>query len=775
MNKKVFLYLIFLIISSGAFSQENIAGLLSNVKSAKPGDTIILANGTYRDAQLVLIGKGIPGKPVVIRAETPGKVMLTGNSFLKFGGDHLEVNGFHFTNGYTLNEPVIEFRKDNALPANHCRVTNCVIDDYSKPERFDTDSWIIFWGKHNRLDHSTIGDKLNGGTTLIVNLDDKRSQQNFHSVDSNYFAVRSRLGSNGGEEIRVGVSRYSLTSSNTLIAHNFFERVNGEVEIISIKSGDNRVYGNTFYECEGGLVLRHGSNNVVESNVFIGNNKPYTGGIRVINPGHKVFNNLIIECSGDRFRSAFGVLNGVPNSLINRYYQVTDADIHHNSFIHCNSILFGAGKDAERTLAPKNVTFTHNFISTKHNLLFDDANKDGGIQFKNNVYQANIILPPKGFNASKLKELVWNDLKLTVPADNNGADLSTLTRMTAATTGAKWYHPSVPVKRNPQTIRVTAGQSRELPSIINKASDGDVIVLDIAAEPYQLDKEIIINKAITIQAADTIRKIELVNVNEKSLPAFFIIENGGHLTVTGIRFNAAYQSYGNVNAGITTTVQKPMNRHYTLKVSNCEFYNYNEGSMSGIKATKSTFADTVIVASCLFRNISGTGIDFSAEKEDKGIYNVERIEITNSAFSNLLGAAVIVYRGGNDESTIGPSVLIDHCVFNEVNNVEQGSVVKLLGAQQASITNSIFYKSGQGGRTIWFEENSWDDLKVDHISLFMAGRVQSFYNKVLGKNIFKLEPAFTNAAAYQFSLKPSSALLRKGSEGKSLGVIEYKL
>src|SRR5690606_18846970 len=164
------------------------------------------------------------------------------------------------------------------------------------------------------------GDKLNGGTTLIVNLDDERSQQNFHSIDSNYFAGRQRLGSNGGETIRVGVSRYSLTASNTNIAYNFFEHVNGEVEIISLKSGNNQVHHNTFYECEGGLVLRHGSENIIESNVFIGNNKPNTGGIRVINPGHKVFNNLLVGLAGERFRAAFGVLNGVPNSLINRYY-----------------------------------------------------------------------------------------------------------------------------------------------------------------------------------------------------------------------------------------------------------------------------------------------------------------------------------------------------------------------------------------------------------------------------------------------------------------------
>jgi poly(beta-D-mannuronate) lyase len=767
--KKVLPFIIGLLFTSPLFAFDNIPALIKAVKSAKPGDTIVLNNGTYKDAQLVLTGKGTAAKPIVIKAQTPGAVKLTGNSYLKLGGEYLEVNGLYFTDGYTKDDPVIEYRRNNQELANNCRVTNCAIDNYSKPDRFDTDSWIVFWGQHNRLDHTTIGDKLNGGTTLIVNLDDERSQQNYHSIDSNYFKGHSRLGSNGGETIRVGVSRYSLTPSYTQIAYNYFERCNGEVEIISIKSGSNHVYKNTFYECEGGVVLRHGSKNVIESNLFIGNNKPYTGGIRVINPGHKVFNNLLIDCMGERFRSAFGVLNGVPNSLINRYYQVTDADIYHNSFIDCNSLLFGAGKDAERTLAPKNVTFTNNFIDTRGKLLYEDANKDGGIRFADNSYKGNITSPSKGFAPVKTNEVVWNGLRVTLPANKTGADLSTLTRMNDETTGAMWYRPVIKVNGNPKTYTVTAAQSNELPTIVSNAQDGDFIILTASTEPYQITKELKVSKTITIKTDDASKKVEIVNVGEKSLPAFITIENGGNLTVSGIRFNGAYKSYGDAQSGISTT-KNPMNKHYTLKVDNCEFYNYNEGGYSGIRATKSTYADSVSINNCVFRNISGTGVDYSAEKEDKGIYNVERLAIKNTTFSNLLGSAIVVYRGGNDESTTGPSVLIDHCVFNEVNNTEQGSVAKLLGVQEATVLNSIFNKSGQGGRTIWFEEGRSDKLLVDHCNFYQSGRVQTFYNKVLGQNIYKVEPGFTNPAAYNFTLKSSSALQGKASNGKPLGI-----
>lgn len=745
--KTIFFVILQCICCYSLLAYSDINAINKAVTTAKPGDTLIIDNGTYKDVQLRLTGKGSSGRPIVVRAQTPGGVVLTGNSFLKFGGEYITVEGLHFTNGFTTETPVVEFRQTNAVLANNCRLTNCTIDNYSKPERFDTDSWIIFWGKNNRLDHCTIGDKLNGGTTIIVNLDDERSQQNQHSIDSNYFPGRQRLASNGGETIRVGVSRYSLTESKTNIAYNYFEHVNGEVEIISIKSGSNHVHHNTFYECEGGLVLRHGSKNIIESNVFIGNNKPNTGGIRVINPGHKVFNNLLVECAGERFRAAFSVLNGVPNSLINRYYQVTDADVYNNSFINCRSIIFGAGKDAERTLAPKNVSFSKNFIVATSGRLYEDANNDGGILFSGNTFKAPTASKFKGFTPVATSEIAWSGLKVPLAANNTGADVRSLSRMNQTNTGANWYTPASTPKHTSQVFNVEVSNSKELPAIVAKANDGDIIQLAPSASPYQIDKEIIINKSIIIRVSEPGKKIELVNVAEKSLPSFFTIENGGSLVVEGIRFNGAHRSYGDVNAGIATTSKKPMNRHYNLLVNNCEFYNYNEGSQSGIKATKSTLADSVVVSNCLFRNISGTGIDFSAEKEDKGIYNVEQLIVKNSAFTNILGAAIVVYRGGNDESTTGPSVLVDHCLFNEVNNMEQGSVVKLLGVQEATVTNTIFNKSGQGGRTIWFEENSWDKLKVDHSNFYQAGRIQSFYNKATGKNIFKVEPAFVNAAA----------------------------
>ncbi len=744
--------------------------LKTALSKAQPGDSILLQSGVWKDVPLIIETSGTKEKPLVIAAQEPGKVQFTGNSFIRFGSDYVTVSSIHFTNGYTADRAVVEFRNKEQQLANNCRLTQCVIENYSRPDRFNTDHWLILWGQHNRIDHCVIGDKLNSGTTLIVELNDERSQNNYHSIDSNYFKGHSPLGSNGGETIRVGVSRYSLTASRTMIHHNYFERCSGEVEIVSIKSGNNEISNNLFYECQGGLVLRHGSQNKITNNIFIGNNKSFTGGVRVINPGHTVSNNLFMDLAGERFHSGFSVLNGVPNSSISRYHQVKDATIDHNTFINCKSIIFGAGKDPERTAAPQNVRFINNYIVTHVKALYEDANKDGGIRFANNTYSSiSNYKPVIGFTEDMKGISVdreYGDHIYQIPEHKNGIDRSLLSWMDAAATAPSWYKKTLHVFN--KIIRpVPIAHSKDLPSLIANSPIGTTIELTEAGQ-YEIDQPIIIKEDIIIRAKNGLTgKPELVNVSGKSLPAFIIIEKGGSLKIENVQFNSAYKSYGDVQAAISTTTG-PMNGSYFLKVKGCTFFNFNESGYSCIKGAKSTYADSVIIDNCVFRNNAGSAIDYSAEKEDKGIYNVERLIIRNTLFANTLGGAVNVYRGGNDESTTGPEVIIDHCTFSEVENRAQGCVLKLWGVQRATITNSVFNKSGAGGRVIWFEEMSWDKLLVDYCSFYQSGQVSSFYNNVTGKHIFSSNPLFNNPSRFDFRLVKGTSLL--SAKGKPLGV-----
>lgn len=130
------------------------------VQSARPGDTITMANGIWNDFEMVFTGTGTASKPITLTAETKGEVVISGVSNLRIAGEYLVVKGLVFRDGYTPTNEVISFRRSKDHVANHSRVTEVVIDHFNNPERFERDSWVMMYGRHNRFDHNHIEGKI---------------------------------------------------------------------------------------------------------------------------------------------------------------------------------------------------------------------------------------------------------------------------------------------------------------------------------------------------------------------------------------------------------------------------------------------------------------------------------------------------------------------------------------------------------------------------------------------------------------------------------------
>lgn len=267
---------------------SNTEELTEAIAKVKPGDRIVMSNGIWKDTAIDFNAKGVLKDSIFLEAETAGKVILSGKSSLKLSGDYLVAKGLWFKDGYSTF--VISFMNKSKV-ANNSRVTNCAITDFNPEAKSESNHWVELWGKNNRFDNNYIAGKTNDGCTLVVWLKGEENHQNNHRIDHNYFGERSPLGSNGGETIRIGTSHNSMFQSNTIVEWNKFEKCNGEVEIISNKSCNNIFRNNLFLESQGSMVFRHGNNCLVENNVFLGNNQPYTGGVRIINEGHTVKNN----------------------------------------------------------------------------------------------------------------------------------------------------------------------------------------------------------------------------------------------------------------------------------------------------------------------------------------------------------------------------------------------------------------------------------------------------------------------------------------------------
>lgn len=396
---------------------SNITEYNSKVKSLMAGDTLTLAKGVWKDSKLVFFGEGTADKPILLTVEEYGKTTIEGLSNLQIYGNYLIVDGLMFTNGHSATEQLIEFRKGSSLTANNSVLKNCVIDNYNRPSSTDKDAWVNLWGRNNRVENCYFGTKTNLGVTLIVWPNGDGHNKNYHHISNNYFAGRPNLDVNGAETIRIGTSDYSMEISGTIVESNYFEYCNGESEMISIKSCENRIIDNTFFECEASVVLRHGNRNEISGNYFIGNRKENTGGVRVINQGHKIFNNYFYGCMGTTFRTSLNIMKGLVDSPINGYHQVKDVEICFNTWVDCDMPwLLSFGTREKQDLLPVNVKIAHNIVySPNEPTLIKAYDNIDGITFENNLL--------KGKNGFE-KGAGFIEGSITTPSGTNGYPLA---------------------------------------------------------------------------------------------------------------------------------------------------------------------------------------------------------------------------------------------------------------------------------------------------------------------------------------------------------------
>lgn len=713
--------------SNTVVSNEKELVLANN--NAKPGDTIILKNGNWENITLKLNCKGTKEQPIVFKAESKGKVIVNGFSKLLLGGDYIVVDGIYFTNGFSGTDAVIKFSINSKEVANNCRVTNTVINDFNNPKRLDENYWVALYGKNNRIDHCSFLNKKNLGVLLAVILEDDRSRANFHSIDHNYFGFRIPLASNAGEMIRVGVSEHCEFNSNTKIEDNYFEKCDGETEIISIKSCQNIVRNNLFKECQGAVVLRHGNYNIIANNVFLGNDKIGTGGVRVINKGHLVVNNFFYKCKGVDFRSPLSIMNGVPNSPANRYVGVSDAVIANNSFYDCTPISFCEGKTEERSLQPKNVQFINNVFYTKSDTtiyhIYDDMS---GIHLANNLVSMEIkknfingfsnaaianennqsISIPKtikiaGFTITdSLQQLAISKLNkpLSLAAGYESKDnFNQVVNNAYMNCGAKWYTYS---PSNNTQVNINCSSAQEIASALEKYKNGN-ITIHLTGDNYSFSNSLPIKENV-IFTSDAQNKIKYFK-STANLNFLFEIKGNYSLQLKGVNIDATELQ---TKTFITSDTSGTSN-HSNFALQNCSF-NHLNGTL--LKTAKSSLLDSILISNCNLLNGSGLLFDLYDENDKKGYYNVEKMKLVNNNITNHYGALLAVLRSGKDESTLGPLVQIMNNKFTSVKD-DANSLILLNGVQQSFIENNSFLNCNPSSKTIEYK----DEVRAAHVLL----------------------------------------------------------
>lgn len=708
-------------LQAATYKAGNITEYNKLVKNLQAGDSLVLASGSWKDAQLVFYGEGTEQKPITLTVEKAGETRLEGLSCLSLYGKYLVVDGLIFVNGYSPTKSVIEFRKGSEKAAYYSVVRNCVIDHFNKPSRAEQDSWVNLWGQHNTVEYCYFGGKKNQGCTFVVWPEGEGHNQNYHRIYRNHFGPRPRLGSNGGETIRVGTSQVSLQVSGTIIEGNLFEQCNGEVEVISIKSCENRIINNLLLECEGSIVLRHGNRNTVSGNFFIGNGKEFTGGVRVINAGHKIYNNYFSGLRGKDFRAPLVIMNGVPNSVPNRYHQVKDVEILFNTWIDCTlPWQFCVGSDAERTDVPNNVTIANNIVYCPQEAeLVKAFDKTDGIKLTDNILfgskgnqqgKGYLAIEPKLRKGAGGFPLPLTTQTTSMKVDYVTTDIEGRQRKMPQTLGAfemtgkeaterpskancgptSWKYTSLidaPIAvTESRTHEISSGEDK-LYAAVKKAKPGDVILLTSEGE-YLNSKKMVIDFPLTIKAAPGLKKRPVIKtVYEGNTITVFDLRGGSFLQLEGVEIDG--NASGSQPAKYAfVTGKENMTEPYRLKVNNCAIHGFkNTDGGCVFKAYASSFADSIVVNNSLISD-SYRGFALNAEKEDKGIYNAEYTILQNTIFKDIEQWALEFYRGGNDESTLGGFILIENCTFDGVNNKKGQYAIRQTGLLNIKETGS---------------------------------------------------------------------------------------
>ena len=268
------------------------------IDRAKPGDEIALRDGIHTDFQVVLRGKGTDGNPIVLRAATPGKAILTGKVSIRIQGEGLVVRDMVFDQAWGGTAVLFD-------RATRCLLTDCAFIECGDPR--STARHIVSFrnhSHHNVVERCLMQGNLSMGVGVSIS---KNNFSNTHNrIAWNYFKDIKRRSGNGQEAVQLGQSTPAdHTAQHALVEHNLFERANGDAEIISNKSSYNILRYNTVRDCSAMLVLRRGYHTRVEGNYFFGG----SGGIRAYGGFHQILNNYIEGGSTGIYIPSGGVWN----------------------------------------------------------------------------------------------------------------------------------------------------------------------------------------------------------------------------------------------------------------------------------------------------------------------------------------------------------------------------------------------------------------------------------------------------------------------------------
>ncbi len=280
--------------------------LVDAVAAALPGDQLVVRNGVYSNWECNLTGRGDANNPVVIRPETPGGVVFSGQTKLTVSGEYLVLREFIFDNCFD-NVVVMNGGKYNRV--TQCQFFFCGSLDESRGT-FDHIVSVDSGADYSRIDHCYFTGSKSMSIKIRVPDDDPGAAPRGVNIAYNVFRDIYRIWVNGQENIQIGQKIFRTGITGALVEFNLFDNADADNEIISIKSQHNVVRYNVAAHCRtSGFVFRGGQGNRFEGNVVAGCGE----GLRIFDDNHVIINNLFYNCTNYGLAFIAGHAEGRPS------------------------------------------------------------------------------------------------------------------------------------------------------------------------------------------------------------------------------------------------------------------------------------------------------------------------------------------------------------------------------------------------------------------------------------------------------------------------------
>jgi poly(beta-D-mannuronate) lyase len=237
----------------------------------------------------------------------------------------------------------------------------------------------------------------------------------------------------------------------------------------------------------------------------------------------------------------------------------------------------------------------------------------------------------------------------------------------------------------------TVSTVRELATAISAGTNTKII---LKAGTYTFLEPIVIKNNVTISSNGA-----AVNfATSSAINNLFTLQQNAHLTIQNSSINASavaaqhFMAVTSDGSGI----------HSSIGLTASKIQGFTGAAI--IMAPKSSYLDKITIQNSAFENNKTALLSLKDEDDNKGYYNAERIVVTNNSFTNHSGQLATIYRGGNDESTMGPIFTFSNNKM--LNCTANGALIELFGVQQSNVNNNAFTSSNIAGKTVAYTDNT---------------------------------------------------------------------